>query len=73
MFDGMKDLWNVEEKPMLVMLWSCGCGWAALGLTQLQEPILEVIPEVRRFAASCCLPPVSPIKAHGSQSVEDAH
>lgn len=64
-----------REKPILVMLWSWGQGWAALGLTQLQEPILEAIPEVRRSAASCksCLPPVSPIRARGSQCVEDAH
>lgn len=81
MFDGMKDLWDVGEKPMLVMLrtW-VGSTWAHPapgthpgGRSQLQEPILEVIPKVRRFAASCCLPPVAPMKAHGSQSVEDAH
>lgn len=73
MFEGMKDLWDVGEKPMLVMLWSCGHGWAAPGVTQIQKPILEVIPEVRGFAASCCLPLLAPIKARGSQSVEDAH
>lgn len=80
MFDGMKDLWDVGEKLILVMLrtW-VGSTWAhpAPGTHpgrhfQLQELILEVVPKVR-FAASCCLPPVAPMKAHGSQFVEDAH
>ena len=73
MFSGPQDLWDVGEELVTVVLGCCGRGWAALGLTQLQEPILEVISEAERFAASCWLPAVAPVKACGSQPVEDAH
>lgn len=73
MFGGPWDLWGVGEEPTMVVLGCCGRGWAALGLAQLQEPVLEVVSEVRRFAASCWLLAGAPIKACGSQPMEEAH
>lgn len=58
-FGGPQDLLDVGNEPMMVVLGSRGRGWAALRLTQLSEPVLEVFSEVRSFAASCWLPAVA--------------
>lgn len=62
MFGGPQDLLNVGSEPMMAVLGCCCRGWAALRLTQLSEPILEVISEVESFAVSCWLPAVALIE-----------